>query len=174
MMRQFWIINGLLFQLAWFSAALLTQYATLVISFIMILHFVLSDKKQWDAKLLMLAPIGWITDSLLIHYSIITTDNGFIPIWLGLLWCVFVLSLNHSLLWLSKLKLSFLVLMGAISGCASYTAAIRFGALGTTLDIVNQVMYFGVTWGILLPILVQLSKVMNSKTTHEYASRNKK
>ncbi|WP_133470872.1 DUF2878 domain-containing protein [Paraglaciecola marina] len=179
MMRQFWIINGLLFQLAWFSAALLTQYAAFIISFILVLHFVLSDKKHLDVKLLILAPIGWITDSLLIHYSVITTASGFLPIWLALLWCVFVLSLNHSLLWLQKLKFPLLVLIGAISGCASYTAAIRFGALDTPLNLTKQVIYFGITWGILLPLLAYLSNWLiknsgpNTETDHKHSSRTK-
>ncbi|MEP0356330.1 DUF2878 domain-containing protein [Paraglaciecola sp.] len=173
-MRQFWIINGILFQLAWFAAALLTQYAAFIISFILILHFVLSDKKLLDAKLLVLAPIGWLTDTLLIHYSVITTESGWITIWLMLLWCVFVVSLSHSLLWLSRLNVSILVLIGALSGSVSYTAAIRFSALKTSLDITNQVIYFGMVWGVLLPLLVQLSKLIDSKKKNETAIRNKK
>ncbi|MEO9946249.1 MAG: DUF2878 domain-containing protein [Paraglaciecola sp.] len=172
-MRQFWIINGILFQLAWFAAALLTQYAAFIISFILILHFVCSDKKLWDAKLLILAPIGWLTDSLLIHYSVITTESGWIPVWLMLLWCVFVVSLNHSLFWLQKLKLPLLILVGAISGCASYTAAIRFGAIDTTLDLIKQVIYFAVAWAVLLPLLVHLSLRLNRNTTADSKTTDK-
>lgn len=178
-MRQFWIINGLLFQLAWFSAALLTQYAAFIIGFILVLHFALSDNKQSDARLLVLAPIGWVIDSLLIYYSVITTDNGYLPIWLALLWCLLVISLNHSLLWLQKLRLPILILIGAISGCASYTAAIRFGALDTPLNLTKQVIYFGITWGILLPLLAYLSNWLNknsgpnTETDHTLSSRTK-
>ncbi|MFT2092696.1 DUF2878 domain-containing protein [Paraglaciecola sp. 2405UD69-4] len=159
-MRKFWIINGLLFQLAWFAAALLTQYAALIISIILVLHFILSDKRKADTKLLALAPIGWLVDSLLVHYSVITSTNGWLPLWLLLLWCVFVISLNHSLLWLSKTKWPLLIIIGSISGCMSYTAAIRFGALDSSLELTGQVIYLGLLWGVLLPVLVVLSNLI--------------
>lgn len=162
MMRQSWIINGALFQLAWFSAALLTQYAALLIGILLLLHFYLIDKNFMDAKLLVLAPIGWGLDSLLIHFDVISTGtntiagNGWIPIWLMLLWCMFILSLNHSLLWLSKLATYWQVLIGAVAGSMSYMAAIKFGALQSELPWLHQISYLAVSWAILLPILVQL------------------
>jgi hypothetical protein len=164
MMRQSWIINGALFQLAWFSAALLTQYAALLIGILLLLHFYLLDKNFMDAKLLVLAPIGWVLDSLLIHFEVFSTSSGWIPLWLILLWCMFILSLNHSLLWLSKLDTYWQVLIGAVAGSMSYTAAVKFGALQSDLPWLHQICYLAISWAILLPTLVKLqSKLLPVK-----------
>ncbi|WP_158969814.1 DUF2878 domain-containing protein [Paraglaciecola sp. L3A3] len=155
-MQKSWLINAVLFQLAWFSAALLTEFAVVLISLLLVLHFLLLDRKLVDAKLLMLAPIGWLLDSVLLHFSIISTSNDWIPLWLVILWCMFILSLNHSLLWLSKLAVHWQSLIGAIAGCSSYMAAISFGALQSSFPWLWQIVFFALSWAIVLPLLIML------------------
>ena len=154
-MRKFWLINLVLFELAWFSAALLTEYATAIIFSLLVVHFYLSPTKKVDFKLLLLAPIGWLVDILLIQSDVFYADTDW-PIWLGMLWLMFVLCLNHSLNWMSKLVLGWQVLLGAVAGTSSYLAAISFGALSTNHSTIMLITYLAVTWSVLLPLLINL------------------
>jgi hypothetical protein len=165
-MPKFWITNGVLFQAAWFTAALLTDYSVAIIGVIIFLHFCLSDNPSADAKLLLLAPIGWIADYTLINYQIFADTDGGFPIWLALIWCMFIMSLNHSLGWLNKINLALASLIGAVGGASSYAAAIRFDVLQTTLPWTEFLLTVGLTWAILTPTLLVLGqKIVLIKNT---------
>lgn len=167
MMRRFWPINAVLFQLAWFAAALLTEYAAGIILSLLVLHFYLSPCRKTDSKLLLLAPIGWLTDILLIQYGVFYADQTQWPLWLALLWAMFAISLNHSLKWTMNIAPLWLVLIGAVAGTSSYLAAINFNALFSSLPTQLLIVYLATTWALLLPLMVILGQklcLMSPKT----------
>ena len=134
-MKPFWITNFLLFQASWFSAAFFTQHAAWLITGLLLVHFLLSPRKWEDFKLFPLALFGASLDKL--HLLIGTFSNAvpftaidtFFPLWLILLWIMFVLTLNHSLSWLTNKPLPIVIGFGACGGTLSYWAGIQAGAL---------------------------------------------
>ncbi|MCE9679486.1 DUF2878 domain-containing protein [Shewanella sp. AS1] len=161
-MKWFWIINLLLFQLCWFSAALLLEYGALVILLLIAVHFGLSPTPREDAKLLLLVPIGVLVDGLLIHSGVFSSTSpqslgsidSLFPLWLLLLWAIFAISFNHSLKWLTRTSFMGVALVGAIGGASSYWAGIKLGRLTTQWNEAELLLLLMPIWAALLPILV--------------------
>ena len=167
MMPKFWIINGLLFQAAWWSCALLTDLALGVLCGLIILHFVLSTSPKNDLKMISLSVIGWVTDTLLLHFNVLQTTEQLFPFWLMLLWVMFILCLNHSLAWLKHRPVYWSVILGAIAGPLSYLAAIEFGALTSELQPARLAVLFACIWAVLLPILTKAGAILTAQPTAE-------
>lgn len=161
MKLPFWIINAIIFQLAWLCAALLTEQASALIFGLLILHFLLTPSPKQDVKLLLLAPMGWALDALLIHYQVFYPIALQLPIWLALLWCVFILSLGHSLTWLGRISIPWLSLIGALCGSLSYYSAIRLGVFETKQALPNLLVILSVCWAIYLPVFICLTNRLN-------------
>lgn len=153
MMSKFSLINFVIFQACWFTAALYQQSGTLTMLGLLIIHFLLSPTKYNDVKVLLLALLGCSVDQFLYVLGVLefTTYSAFIPTWLVLLWCCFVLSLNHSLHWLVKSPIVIQVILGGVFGSLSYFAALNFSALQTSLSSIYFVIVIAVTWAIVLP-----------------------
>ena len=151
-MRLFWIINAVLFQLCWWSAALFTEYAVWIMSAILAIHLMLSPRKLDDLKLLPIALVGICCDQLLIAVDVIDVNQSFIPAWLVLLWVILAWSFNHSLAWLTLLKPWQISITGGILGSVSYLAAINLGAISTSLSLTNFIIIDAVLWSFLLPL----------------------
>lgn len=122
----------------------------------LILHLALSPTKLDDLKLLPLALIGIVVDQLLISFGVIEVKQSMIPIWLVLLWIIVTWSLNHSLSWLSNIKLWQVAVLGAVLGATSYLAAIELGAISTPLTLTVFTMIEAIIWCGLLPALCVL------------------
>ncbi|MCG7497866.1 DUF2878 domain-containing protein [Vibrio sp. Of7-15] len=155
-MKSFWVINLVLFQASWLCAAVFTDIAHIVMPMLLMVHFGLSPIRRKDLKVLMLLPLGLIIDKGLLVLGIFNAGDGFFPLWLGYLWIMFILSLNHSLKWLGDRSLIFLILIGALGGSSSYWGGIKLGVLESELSTFYVVTSLMVVWGGLLPILVRL------------------
>ncbi len=158
-MKRFWLINLGFFQMSWYTAALLTDYATVIILGLLALHFVLSPSAKADARLLLLLPVGVLADALQIGLignfsgTASPTIAGF-PLWLLCLWAMLVISLNHSLKGLERMSAPMLAVLGAAAGAGSYYAGIKLGALQTTWSNTAFLGITGAVWSVLLPSLV--------------------
>ena len=162
-MKSFWLINVLLFQSSWLCGAFFTQYANLVNPILLIGHFVLTPTRKQDAKLLSLVPLGLLIDFVQMKmgvFSITSVDSdpnsSFLPLWLVFIWIMFVLSLNHSLRWLTRCSPPILVVIGALGGASSYLAGIKAGALQSSVSDTFLFVSLLLAWGVLLPTLVWL------------------
>jgi hypothetical protein len=162
-MKWFWITNFVLFQLSWFCAAFYTANATLLILALLAIHFVISPSRLSDAKLLVLMLVGVAVDS--VHFELGTFSSGEhpFPVWLALLWCMFLVSLNHSLNWLVDKSLWLLAGFGAIGGTSSYIAGIKAGALQTDWPFEWVIITLLFSWGLLFPLLVLGYRYINPK-----------
>ncbi|MBD1573145.1 DUF2878 domain-containing protein [Vibrio sp. S17_S38] len=165
-MRQFWIINFALFQLSWFCAAFYTAEAAYWITAILIMHFCFSPQKLADVKVLALLIPAVAIDSLHIALGTFSTHSGGFPLWLGLLWAMLLISLNHSLHWLVSQSLWLISLLGAISGTASYLAGIKAGAMQTTWSYPVLIMLLSLSWAVLLPLLAMIYRKLNPLAIH--------
>ncbi len=153
-MKRFWIINLILFQASWFSAAFYTTGAAWIIAGLLMLHFLLTPTPRADLKLLPLVLPGICVDALHLLAGTYSAGETLFPIWLILLWSMFVISLNHSLNWLIKSPKVVLVAFGSAGGTASYWAGIQAGALQSTWSTEVVITVLMLAWGILLPLLV--------------------
>lgn len=168
-MKRFWIINFLLFQLSWFSAAFFTRYATILIVLLLVLHFILSPCAKNDFKILWLALIGIAVDVL--HLSLGTFTNGEVgggfPIWLAVLWVMFSISFNHSLHWLVNKPIWILAVIGLVGGTTSYWAGIEAGALQSNLSRNQILLTLASSWGVLFPLLALSYRYLTTKVERE-------
>lgn len=155
-MSKFWLINLVLFQSAWLVCAFLTPYATTLVAFILVVHFVLSPSPSEDGKLLVLAVIGIALDQLLLSFGVIFPDRQFLPLWLCLLWCIFAISLGYSLAWLKRLPLVGVAPIGAVAGASCYYAAFNLGAISTPLETGYFITAYAIVWLFVLPLFVYL------------------
>jgi hypothetical protein len=155
-MKRFWIINFLLFQACWFCAAFYTEQAALWMLVIVALHFWLSPSRRGDLKVLMLVSVGVFADSLHLNLGTFTVQHSLFPLWLALLWCMFILTLNHSLQWLIYKPLWLIALFGGVGGASSYIGGIKAGALQSTLPIEWLAAILFAAWALLFPLIVML------------------
>lgn len=167
MMKPFLIINFLFFQVSWLLSANFTDEATAFLLLLLLSHFAISPSKVADLKVLAVAIIGCFVDQGLIYAQVINLDSTFIPLWLILLWCCFAVSLNHSFSWMQKLATPYLICIGAISGPASYYAALSLNAFDTSVSTTYFLISFAIAWAVLLPLAVSFSRVSTMKMSKE-------
>ncbi|GIU43737.1 DUF2878 domain-containing protein [Shewanella colwelliana] len=159
-MKRFWIINLALFQAAWFAAAFATSMAVPIMVLILCIHFYLTPTPKLDAKLLLLMPIGVAVDKVLMELGLFYAGSEIFPLWLLLLWCMFVISLNHSLKWFASQPLLLIIAFGAVGGAGSYWAGIRLGVLQQALPAMTTIALLMIAWGGLFPLLTRCAQLL--------------
>lgn len=157
-MSRFLIINAALFQISWWVAALYSQYAAVIIFVIIALHFWLTPTPKEDGVLLIIALLGVLSDTLQIMLGVFSTLEDTMTWWLISLWGSFTLCLNHSLRWLNSMAYWQIAILGGLFGPLSYIAAIKLGALSTTLSISEVVAIQLPCWAVLLVAMVWLNQ----------------
>lgn len=164
-MPLFKILNFALFQAGWFAAALMMDGAVWLMLAMVLLHFAISPSKLADARLLLiLLPIGLTIEALMISLGFVSFNSAFVlPIWMILLWCLLILSFNHSLKWFRDIPLALQVILSGAAGLASYVAGQKFAAL----SIGEPSLYFGaaiaLVWAIQLPVMMMITKQVNAE-----------
>jgi hypothetical protein len=153
-MKLFWIINLVLFQASWVAAAFYTSYAAMVIGLLIAIHIYLSPSRISDVKLLILVIPGILADTLHIQAGTFSAGNNLFPLWLILLWCMFIMSLNHSLKWLANKKLYWASLFGGVGGTSSYLGGVKTGALSTIMPLETTALILACSWAVLFPLII--------------------
>ncbi len=165
-MKRFWIINLILFQTSWVAAAFYTDYSDIIISILIFIHFTLTPCRLSDLKVLILVVPGVVVDALHIYTGTFSAGNTLFPIWLVLLWYMFLMSLNHSLHWLTDKKLYWSILFGGVGGTSSYVAGIKTGALTTTMSLDLVTLILACSWALLLPLLIMGYRSLSFNTQY--------
>lgn len=165
-------LNIILFQAAWFTAVLGAArgnewYGPLAVALVLAVHLVLSDDRQGELTLLLVAgTIGFCFDTALSAAEIVIPRGDLLPYplsqpWMVSLWLNFAATLNVSLEWLKGRYLP-AVIFGAVGGAGSYYGGARLGAT-LALPDVNGILLLAVGWGIMTPFLVWLAKRFQRK-----------
>lgn len=141
------------FQCFWLLAVVGQNSSTALLCLLLLSHFVFTPSRAQDARVLLLAGLGISVDFLLSLSGVFVFNQP--PFWLGLLWLGFVLTLGHSMGWLSRLKWPWLMVIGALSGPSSYLAGWRLEAVTLPLGISTTLFILVPIWALLLPLLIR-------------------
>ena len=163
---KFKIINFLLFQIGWFILILgaawdKTFIAVLLGLVILAIHISMIDQKLNELKLLLIAGvIGFLFDGFIQYYQFIIYNSPgwsfpLTPIWIIMLWMIFAITLNHSLVWL-KNRISLSVIFGAIGGPLAYLAGEKLGAIIITQQL--SLVLLSIGWSLITPFLISIGK----------------
>ena len=159
-MLPFSVVNIVVFQAAWFSAALLRDQALLIMLPLLAVHFYFSPSKRSDLHLLLyLLPLGLLAEVVLLGAGLVTYNSVLaLPIWMLLLWSLLIVSCNHSLKWLQSISSVWVALLGGISGVSSYVAASKLGAMQVAPSQAINLAIIGLLWAALILIMTQVAK----------------
>ncbi|EWH09404.1 hypothetical protein DS2_12749 [Catenovulum agarivorans DS-2] len=154
LIKKFWLVNLVLFQLCWLLAAFYQQQATWVMLLVVAIHFVLSPIKKLDLKVLPLAFVGIVLDQVFTFFDVLIFANSpaVLPVWLMLLWVSFSWCLNHSLNWLIHIPIAYVMLLGAIFGPISYFGGLSLGTFETGTSQALFVTIYSLAWAVFLPL----------------------
>ena len=153
-MSWFWI-QFLTFQLLWL-VAVVGGNNWLVLSMMLIgLHFIFTPSRKLDWRVLPVALIGITVDAILTWSGFFAFDH--FPLWLAALWISFILTLGHSMSWLSHLPRLLLIPIGAVAGTLSYYAGWKLGAVDFPRGTTTSSIAVAIVWATLLPSLVILN-----------------
>ncbi|HVO45359.1 MAG TPA: DUF2878 domain-containing protein [Steroidobacteraceae bacterium] len=164
------LANFLGYQIVWFIAVIgagrgLVWPAVAGLAIFAACQLALSHAPRADLKLLALAVmLGAVLDGALslgglLHYAAPTpaVPPGGAPLWILALWGAFALTLNHSLAWLRRRRLTATVL-GVAGGPLAYLAAARLSqAVTFSSPPAEAIVALAVGWGVALFVLVSVS-----------------
>ena len=167
------LLNYTLFQSGWFvcvlgAAAGYPWMATGIGLLLVLAHLALVRNAACEIVLLMASLfLGLLVDSYHIRTSVLVFPIGSFhsslpPAWILVLWLQFAMSLHYSLSWL--LGRYFLgALLGSVSGALAYWAGVRFGAAAFGADLIRSLVQIGLSWGLIMPILIKISVLTEPK-----------
>ena len=159
------IINFILFQIAWFACVIGAgqgmPWLGVVITGLVLMWHLYQTKNVKSEVLLMLCAllIGASYDQSMLSLGYISyLNNGWssaiVPVWILALWLAFTSTLNVSLRWMRNKHL-IAVVFGVVGGPLAYLGAQKLGAVilhGTTSYIA-----LSIGWAIITPLLLLIS-----------------
>ncbi|WP_417614769.1 DUF2878 domain-containing protein [Oceanisphaera sp.] len=145
----------------WLLAVAGQNQWVLLTALLLVLHFVFTPSRRADIGVLWLALAGMTIDLMLTVTGVFFFDHW--PLWLGVLWIGFVLTLGHSLRWMRRLPAWLLMMVGALAGTTSYLTGWQLGAVTLPLGLWPSVLVLASLWSALLPILVRLDQHLRSE-----------
>lgn len=162
------IFNYVGLQVGWLACAIgaangMAWLGPLVVALYLVLHLNWSAHRIKELRFILLVGlIGMVVDSLkkvtgLITYAGDIHVGWLAPPWIIAMWLLFSTSLNGSLSWL-KGRYVLAVILGAVFGPLSYVSGVRLGAAEFNFDFWITVGVLAMVWGLVVPILVWLSK----------------
>lgn len=131
---------------------------------IFVLHFALSPTSLKDLRVLPLALCGFAVDLFMTQLGFFSFTTW--PLWLLVLWAAFVLNLGHSMRFLRKFKLIYLISFSAIGGTYAYWVSWKFGAVQFPYGAMTTLVVVAINWGIILPLCVTADMYIR-RSTHE-------
>ena len=146
------------FQVMWLSLVLGGNTWLPVSMLILAMHFILTPSRIDDSKVLLLALGGFLIDLCMMHFGFFSFTQW--PVWLLFLWVAFILNLGHSMRFLRKFKLIYLISFSAVGGVYAYWASWKFGAVALPHGPVATLTIVAITWGIFLPLCVKADNAM--------------
>jgi len=161
----FKVANFVIFQLIWVSAVVFQNKGLWVCLALLALHFALSPQRKEDiTRTYKAILIGIALDFTLMQTGIFAFEGNHFPLWLVCLWVGFVLTLRHSMAWLSNKPLYWQIPLGACGGTLSYLSGAKFGAVQLSQGWAVSAVILIVAWGTLLPLFF---RIINQEKSYE-------
>jgi uncharacterized membrane protein (DUF485 family) len=88
------------------------------------------------------------------------------PIWILCLWVNFMLTINHSLLWLNN-KIFLASALAAVGGPVSYFAGLNFGAV-TWGETSQVIIALAVSWSLMMVIVLKASQFWRQQEQEQH------
>jgi hypothetical protein len=120
---------------------------------ILVMHFVLTPSRLDDFKVLSLAFGGFFIDLCMTTLGFFSFTEW--PAWLIVLWIAFILNLGHSMRFLRRFKLIYLVCFSALGGTYAYWVSWKLGAVELPYGAIFSLAIIAVNWSIVLPVCVK-------------------
>ncbi|WP_192022313.1 DUF2878 domain-containing protein [Shewanella sp. WPAGA9] len=163
------IINACAFQVIWWAGVLAGNQLILIPALLIVWHFVVSQQNKWDLKVMLVSALaGCLVDSLLTVFGIF--EFASFPIWLGLLWAYFAISLNYSLALFNHLPVAIQALLGGVFGSLSYIGGANLGAVTLPQGTATTAIVLFVIWFVLFPSFLHLAKSIGLKHAKHYSN----
>ncbi|UJF18361.1 DUF2878 family protein [Vibrio sp. SS-MA-C1-2] len=157
-------LNAVWFQGVWFIAVLAPETSALLFLFSIFLHLTLSYYflGAWRRDILVMllvASIGILIDATLAQLGYFTFySQQIMPLFLVMIWLHFAIALNYSLVWLNRLPMIWLALLGAVVGSANYFAASKLGAVSFDKGVGITLTIVGTIWLISLVLFMMIQR----------------
>ncbi len=154
-MNRWNLVNGVLFQAAWFACVLGGAAGTnlwgVAVLLLMLGQSLAGAAPARDMKLVAaLVPLGFLLDSAWIRFGVLDYGAALAPVWIVLLWAGVGLAVHHCLSWFKERPW----LGGLLAGAGapfSYLAGERFGAV--TIDDPIRLAAVSLVWLVLFAAL---------------------
>jgi len=174
------ILNGIGFQLAWWSTVLgvingIPYLGPLVMSFYLLMHLKFIGQPCYEIALIITAGlIGTLMDTVLNLTGLVSYQGTYpflvwaAPLWITTMWMGFAATLNHGLSWLTRRPwLGFI--LGAVFGPLAYLTGARYGAIQITGALEITLVLLALLWGLMIPALSYVSKSLKQGANHAQA-----
>lgn len=164
MTREKWllILEFFLFNSAWFllvfihSGKIWLAGLAIFILQIVIKHLVKQMSMTTFVKIIHVASIGIIVDSLLTYFGVFLFPSPYhAPLWLMMLWLNFAFALNFSMAWLGGYRV-----LGTLAtagfAVVSYFSGYKLGAVDFGHSLTFSLALIFVIWLVMTPILIAI------------------
>lgn len=162
------LINFFIFQFGWIVLIYNHNFLSGLIG------LVLTGVNYWltrsSAKEVMLGLgvsfFGILNDFIIVKLGILNFSHATIlpiPLWLISVWLLFVSTFSSSLLWLKRVNIFFLALLGGLGGAFSYCAGEKLNAIFYHYSGLPQFIFHGLNWFLLFPFLFTLYHRVRSR-----------
>lgn len=156
------IVNFVLFYFGWFICIAWHNLAACIACLAICLAnaLIMRYKSKEILIIILIALLGYTNDWIATSLGIFNFSNSqkyysLQNLWLLSLWLLFITTFNASLNFIKPYKTLTLGLLGCLSGLISYYSGIRFEVF-TTDNILFSLIYIGVNWMFLFPLLFRL------------------
>ena len=153
------LLNIVIYQTIWFLCVLFGNLGALLSLPLLALHFVFSDKKAADARMMViLGTLGLIIDGSLRAAGVLALSSwGWpIPLWLATIWLGLATLPHHSLWWMRS-RLFVNILFGALGGPLAYWGGMQLGAASFPLPLEYSLLVLAAVWAVVWPLVMFLA-----------------
>lgn len=161
------LINVLLFQIAWFASVIgaanqVPVAGPAAVLLVVAVHLRLAARPSSELLLIVACGVaGALFDSLLVSSGWVAYASGMFaagiaPYWIITMWASFATTLNVSLAWMHGRPVLAAVI-GLVAGPLTYLTGAKLGGI----QLVDQTMALaalGIGWGIMMPLLMMLAR----------------
>ncbi|MCG7544166.1 DUF2878 domain-containing protein [Pseudoalteromonas sp. MM17-2] len=151
--------NFILFQSCWWAAFFWQNDALPMMAALIVMMLALSEKRKQDILLLASLPIALLLETSAAQFALLQFEGAWIPWWLVLLWVSLLLTINHSLRFITRLPLWQCFFLCWVCAPFSYLGAARFEVLSTPLPWWQFYLVYGLLWASAFTVIIVINRL---------------